>query len=313
MSEPSQRVAVDPRERFRGCLVGLVVGECLGAPLEGLSALVIQRIHEELTEIRGGGFHGVRPGEHGRNSLIMMRVADSLVELGHFDMDHIVERWVEWKSSESPDLGSTTADALDRIANGTDWHDAGRKVAQSQSASNGAMARVAPLSLYFLNDRNALLQHATELSMATHGNAEALGAAVAISIFLAELARGSKVGESVEVVAATARSRDEPGIASGVRGSSRKELRDLGTSSYCLQTLETSTWCLARTGSFEEAVIRAANLGGGASTNGAVTGALAGAHYGYAAIPPRWTAVIQEHERLLEVSDRLYHLAFPSR
>ncbi len=46
--------------------------------------------------------------------------------------------------------------------------------------------------------------------------------------------------------------------------------------------------CLYRTASFEEAILLAANLGDDADTVAAVTGQLAGAHYGASRIPERW-------------------------
>jgi ADP-ribosyl-[dinitrogen reductase] hydrolase len=308
MTEPDQTTSPGTAERFRGCLVGLVVGECMGVPLEGLSAALIERLHGQMTEVRGGGFLGLPPGQHSQNSAMMLSVADSLVTLGRFDMDDIVARWIDWKRGEPRGIGTTTSDGLARIETGTHWRDAGRKVTQSQMAGNGAMARVAPLSLFFLSDRPSLIQHAAELSMATHGHPESIGAAVAVAVLLAELCDGASVLEAVEVTAATARARDEPVIAGCVRGSSRKQLRDLGASSYCLHTLETSTWCLSCTGSFEEALISAVNLGGNAVSHGAVTGALAGALRGSDVIPQRWAAVVQAHDQVLDRADSLYQL-----
>jgi len=272
---------------------------------------MIKRLHDEATEIRGGGFLGIQAGEHSRNAAATLCVLDSLVQVSRFDMDDIVARWLAWKNSGVRGLDTTTSEALGYIEKGTQWHDAGRKAVQSQTAGNGAMARVAPLALFFLNDRASLIQHATELSLATHGHPEALGAAVATSVLLAELCDGASVVDAVEVAAATGRERDEAGIAGCVRGSARKDLRDLGTSSYCLHTLETSVWCVASSASFEEAVLHAINLGGDACGHGAVTGALAGALHGYQAIPQRWTSVVRLHPHLLEAADALYRLVFP--
>jgi ADP-ribosyl-[dinitrogen reductase] hydrolase len=45
---------------------------------------------------------------------------------------------------------------------------------------------------------------------------------------------------------------------------------------------------VARTGDFKDAVLLASNLGEDADTTGAITGQLAGALYGYDAIPQSW-------------------------
>ena len=54
------------------------------------------------------------------------------------------------------------------------------------------------------------------------------------------------------------------------------------------ETLEAALWAVGSSGSFEQALISAVNLGGDADTVGAVTGALAGAKWGERAIPTRW-------------------------
>ena len=59
-------------------------------------------------------------------------------------------------------------------------------------------------------------------------------------------------------------------------------------SGYCVDSLEAALWCFFGTGSFEEAVLAAANLGGDADTTAAVCGQLAGAHYGVSSIPAAW-------------------------
>jgi ADP-ribosyl-[dinitrogen reductase] hydrolase len=52
--------------------------------------------------------------------------------------------------------------------------------------------------------------------------------------------------------------------------------------------LEAALWAVETTGSFEDALIAAVNLGHDADTVGAVTGQIAGARYGFEAIPQRW-------------------------
>jgi ADP-ribosyl-[dinitrogen reductase] hydrolase len=60
---------------------------------------------------------------------------------------------------------------------------------------------------------------------------------------------------------------------------------------------------------FEDAVVRAANLGDDADTVAAVTGALAGAYYGYKAIPQRWTERLLGLEEVRQISTQLIEAA----
>lgn len=66
-------------------------------------------------------------------------------------------------------------------------------------------------------------------------------------------------------------------MAGSWRGKKRDSVRSSG---YVAHSLEASLWSVGRTGSFEEAVLLAANLGEDADTTAAIAGQLAGALYG---------------------------------
>ena len=65
----------------------------------------------------------------------------------------------------------------------------------------------------------------------------------------------------------------------------RDEIRSGG---YVLDTLAAAIWCFANTDSYADCVLAAVNLGSDSDTTACVAGALAGAVYGYDAIPPEW-------------------------
>jgi ADP-ribosyl-[dinitrogen reductase] hydrolase len=67
-----------------------------------------------------------------------------------------------------------------------------------------------------------------------------------------------------------------------------KERNSVRSTGYILDTLEAALWAVETTGSFEDALIAAVNLGHDADTVGAVTGQIAGGRYGFEAIPQRW-------------------------
>ena len=58
--------------------------------------------------------------------------------------------------------------------------------------------------------------------------------------------------------------------------------------------------CLGTTVSFEEAVLKAVNLGGDTDTIGAITGTLAGAYYQLAGIPEKWIQQLVNRELIDE-------------
>ena len=70
-------------------------------------------------------------------------------------------------------------------------------------------------------------------------------------------------------------------------GSFRRKTRDeVRGSGWVVESLEAALWAFHDAATFEEAVLRAVNLGDDADTTGAVCGQLAGAFWGESAIPP---------------------------
>jgi len=62
---------------------------------------------------------------------------------------------------------------------------------------------------------------------------------------------------------------------------------------YVVDTLNAALWCLVNTGSYAECVLAAVNLGSDTDTTACVAGALAGAVYGYDAIPAEWLKALR--------------------
>jgi ADP-ribosyl-[dinitrogen reductase] hydrolase len=69
--------------------------------------------------------------------------------------------------------------------------------------------------------------------------------------------------------------------------------------------LEAAFWAVDETKNFEDALILAVNLGDDSDTVGAVTGQLAGALYGYSAIPERWLAPLAWRDDMIAIADKL--------
>ena len=68
-------------------------------------------------------------------------------------------------------------------------------------------------------------------------------------------------------------------------------------------TPEYTVWSLATTNNFENALLKAVNLGDDSDTVGAIAGGLAGLYYGYEAIPTSWIEAIQRKEWIEKLCD----------
>ena len=78
--------------------------------------------------------------------------------------------------------------------------------------------------------------------------------------------------------------------------SSFKTREEVNNSGWCVSTLEAALWAFQTTGNFRDGMIAAVNLGGDSDTIGAVYGQIAGAYYGYEAIPQEWVQAVHEVE-----------------
>lgn len=65
---------------------------------------------------------------------------------------------------------------------------------------------------------------------------------------------------------------------------------------YVVYTLEAVIWCLINTSSYEEAILKAVNLGDDTDTVAAITGGLVGLYYGYTNIPEKWKSKLQKRD-----------------
>jgi len=265
-------------DRFRGVLLGLAVGDALGAPLEFQPARTPEHY---LTEMIGGGWQKLAPGEWTDDTQQALCIVESLLTKRVFDPDDIARRFVIWMQSSPKDIGLHTRRVLDAIRQGDSWETASRE-AQAlapENAPNGSLMRCAPLALFFCRHPEYVA------SLSGLGRSEAV-----------ELAYDAIDGGSQAL-------KDRIGLA-------MQPTCEIAPTGYVLDTLEVAVWAFLHTTTFEDAVINAVNRGADADTVGAVVGALAGARYGMSSIPSRWLIALKESTFLIDYADRLYDLAF---
>ena len=82
-------------------------------------------------------------------------------------------------------------------------------------------------------------------------------------------------------------------------------IQEISSTGYVVHSLEAALWCFLNTNSYPEAVLQAINLGGDTDTVAAITGGLAGLHYGYEAIPQHWREAIARKDDIIALAQRL--------
>jgi ADP-ribosyl-[dinitrogen reductase] hydrolase len=294
---------VAARDRALGAFVGLAVGDALGTTIE------FQRrdTYPHVADMAGGGPFQLRPGEWTDDTSMALCLADSLIATkGVLDPVDLADRFVRWwRQGENSvngrcfDIGNATRAALARYREtGTPRGDDA-----PGSAGNGGVMRLAPAVLAALRAPERAIALARAQSEVTHAAPECLDAAEVLArVLIAGIA-----GAGLEAVyaggAETLASPKVRAIAEGGwRGKSRDQIRSSG---YVIDTLEAALWAVGSSRSFEEAVLKAVNLGDDADTVGAVSGQIAGAIWGYQAIPPSWRERLAWSDEIVERALRL--------
>lgn len=287
-------------DRAIGALVGLAVGDALGTTLE-FSARDTSPEHREMT---GGGPFRLEPGQWTDDTATALALADSLIRMQRFDAADFANCLVSWWrdgdyscTGTCFDIGGTTHGALATFERTGEPYSGSTS---ETSAGNGSIMRLAPTVLFALDDREAMLRLAADQSRVTHGAPQAVDACV----ILADRLRSSILG--TEALAGFSQPRIDPALVGIVDGFYlSKERAEISSSGYVVDTLEAALWAVAKTSTFEDALIRAVNLGDDADTVGAVAGQLAGAKYGLSTIPQRWLAPLAWREGIERTARRL--------
>lgn len=303
------------RDRYRGALLGLAVGDALGTALE----FTLPGGFEPVDDIVGGGPFGLEPGQWTDDTSMALCLADSLVECGGFEPIDQLARYTRWwrdgclsSTGCCFDIGIATRAALARFERtGEAWCGS----TDPNIAGNGSIMRLAPVPLFFARDPLEAIERSGDSSRTTHAAPTTIDACR----YFGALLVGAVAGVPKEVLlqprwSPTLGYWDQcplvPEIDEIAGGAfARREPPEVRGGGYVVRSLEAALWALNRTNSFREGALAAVNLGEDADTTGAVYGQLAGALYGEDAIPIEWREKLALRETIERLADGLWEAA----
>jgi ADP-ribosylglycohydrolase len=302
-------------ERYRGCLLGLAVGDALGAPLEFRQPGSFAPIEDMV----GGGSFDVMPGQWTDDTSMALCLAESLIEQQEFNPVNQLQKYVQWMrgghlSSIDTcfDIGNTTLDALMQFEK-TQQPYCGS--IDPRSAGNGSIMRLAPVPLFYAKRPLEAIEKSGESSRTTHGAT----AAVDACRYLGALLIGAINGVTREELLSERYSpipgywEENPLVEEineiAIGSFKDRQPPEIQGSGYVVRSLEAALWAFYNSRSFREGCLLAVNLGMDADTTGAVYGQLAGAFYGEAAIPESWRSQLFRSHIIESMADRLFALA----
>ena len=172
----AKEMTMELRDRYRGSLLGLAVGDALGTTLE----FSPPGSFAPLEEMVGGGPFALKPGEWTDDTSMALCLTASLVERHGFDAHDQMQRYLRWRDEGYMssigtcfDIGGTVSSSLSRFeATGDPF--AGST--HPHAAGNGSIMRLAPVPLFYASQPQQALEKAADSSRTTHGAQAAVDA-----------------------------------------------------------------------------------------------------------------------------------------
>jgi poly(ADP-ribose) glycohydrolase ARH3 len=281
-----------PLDRIRGVLLGTVVGDAFGNPLEGAPASSLETLLRRRAQQPA-------PWRYTDDGAMTIALAESLREVGTVDPTRLLARF---RSHYEPARGfgrgmKLLFAALDR---GIPWSDVPFVAWPEGSRGNGGAVRVGAVALRPWSDFTALRSAAILATRVTHAHDEAIAASlVQVTLLTIILRDPSLIAAPVELLQQTAILLEHFSSAvflvdrirtAVTEGLSHSEIaRAFGTSTLASESVPAAiaSFLLSHS-SFDGAILHAASLGGDVDSICALVGCLAGALHGVSAIPRPW-------------------------
>ncbi|NQU67537.1 MAG: ADP-ribosylglycohydrolase family protein [Candidatus Marinimicrobia bacterium] len=299
--------------RHIGSLLGLAIGDALGAPLEFSKPGTFHPIND----FQSGGMFKLNAGEWTDDTSMALCLADSLIRCNGFDAKDQIETYLKWLEegymsvrNKAVGVGKTTMRAIVRFKKSREPYSS---ITNPMSAGNGSIMRLAPVPIFYASDPLKAITMSGESSKTTH----ALQVNIDTCKYFGGLIWGALNGIGKEQLLSNHYSpikeyRENfdmvPDLKLVASGSFKeKNPPEIVGSGYVVKSIEAALWAFIKSDTFEEGILKAVNLGDDADTTGAVFGQLAGAYYGIDGIPGRFKQKVAKKELIISFAEKLYN------
>jgi ADP-ribosyl-[dinitrogen reductase] hydrolase len=283
--------------RAQGCLLGLLVGDSLGAVTKGLTSTEIARHHLDgprtLTptlDLLAG-----QPSATAEQALTLARF---LAHENTFDEESLAIAYARWYATDPIDTDEAAARALFPALNALDADPSERSpyraalaAASRDAETNGALARVAPLGIWghHLSVNRVILYARADAEM-THPGDITQDASALFAATLAFTIRSGASPREVFAFADTTASHLHPAVKRALSQAVRGPIqpRDGRASASSLLSLHNAFYQLLHAPNAPSGIVDTIRRGGDSDTNAAIAGALLGAVHGLRSLPLQW-------------------------
>lgn len=286
------------RNKILGALLGLHVGDALGATLEFKRP---GRLEVPHSEIIGGGSLQWEPGAATDDTDLMICILKSIKSKNDYSLDIFVHELLNWFNNNPKDVGNTTYRAIKNILEGSSYSLSG--INEEEAQGNGSLMRCAPLAFLDFNEAEiaALLK---KYASVTHAHPRCHIADEILIFGIRSAFFETSKNQILTKITEFTKQRDNA-LYNKMLQIPKTEWQELNSTGFIDDTLITAIWGLYHGRSFEDALIKVVNRGGDADTIGAVTGALCGVFFGLNNIPERWLNVIKNKKEIETLANKL--------
>lgn len=299
--------------RYKGCLLGAVLGDALGMPYETLPVRTPQPLSFKKA-YRGHPNELLIPGQYTDDGQILLMSARILTDGQHFSKTAYAEellRTHRLNKFRYPD--GAAAAACKKMDKSKNLMESG-----INSNSAGCLALAIPFALGFSDKR----EMAKELSAAcsiTHTNAAAHAAAVGLALLIRTLIETGDINAAFNALDTAAQNMypelyirlahayqaaaDEKPVSTAAV--------EIGTSSQVTQVIPLAAYLCRKYTSPEELLASAVSCGGNAGTVAMICGAIAGARFGITSMPLDLIKNVERAVIFSELAEKLYFRAHP--
>ena len=294
-------------DRFAGCLLGLALGDALGAPFEG--GPIERLVWRVIGTTREGRLRWTD------DTQMSLDFAESLVANAQLDPDDLAARFARsyrWSRGYGPGASRL----LRRIAKGANWRDTNRSYYRDGSFGNGGAMRAPIGGLFYHSRAEELVMVARTAASITHSHALGIEGAVLVAV-----ATGAALSaiEPIQILRAAAqhchqteflRKLDtaESWLTSNSTPDSSEVRSKLGNGVAATESCVTAVFLALRflRKPFLELQAFVADCGGDVDTIGAMSGAIWGAANGLSKLPESSLQSLEDRERIQQLADRLH-------
>jgi ADP-ribosylglycohydrolase len=315
----------DMREIFQATLLGLAVGDALGAPVEFVSRREILLAHgpEGITDLEP--WDEFPSGTYTDDTQMALATAEGLVDAMSEarrqpisdPVPHVYRRYLAWLETQDDPAecrrpGNTCLSALQSGRVGTPDDPI------NDSKGAGGIMRIAPVGLAHPPVR--AFETGCECAAITHGHPSGWLAAGCYADILSRIVRGEDLRHAIaEVREILVGYEDFEEVLEKIDQAVELFVSDtdldsgfalLGEGWIAEEALGIALFCVLNfPAHFYEGVLAAVNITGDSDTTGALAGALLGAQVGPFGIPGEWVARLENAGGIATTADALYDAA----